>query len=34
MDATEMGTLVGRLMVKTFYGHTMGEVLMLAVALE
>ena len=34
MDATEITTLVARLMVKTFYGHTMGEVLTLAVALE
>ncbi len=32
--ATEMATVIGRLMVKTFYGHTMGEVLTLAVALE
>lgn len=34
MDATEMATLAGRLLAKAFYGHTMGEVLTLSVALE
>lgn len=29
-----MGELIGQLLVKTFYGHTVGEVLALAVALE
>jgi hypothetical protein len=32
--AADIGSLIGKIFVKTIYGHTMGEVLTLSVALE
>jgi hypothetical protein len=32
--STDISSMIGRILLKTFYGHTMGEVLALSVALE